>query len=270
MTSLHSPVMPNPEIPAAPASFGPAARFALYYAPPVTSPWWPAGCAWLQRDPSSSVVLSPPDVPGLSRPLAELTSEPRRYGWHATLVAPFTCRPGIDGPAVLQLAADWAARQQGFTLPARVALLERFVALQAAIRHTSGAAEEAALRALAADAVRTFAPLRAAPGAAEVAKRRKMQLSARQEALMLEWGYPFVFDEFRFHLTLSNSVAAADAQIMLDWWARQMEVLGPLPIDGAAIYVQPQPGADFLLWQRLPFGATGAACGIDLTRTSAL
>ena len=73
---------------------------------------------------------------------------------------------------------------------------------------------------------------------------------------MLEWGYPFVFDEYRFHLTLSNSIDAADAQLMLAWWEQRIAALGPLPVDGVAIYVEPQAGDDFRLWQRLPFGTT--------------
>jgi len=240
--------------------FGAAARFAIYYAPGAASPWWQAGCAWLQRDPSGPVPPPAPTVPGLSRSLADLNSEPRRYGWHATLVAPFHCKPGIDSHAVLALATDWASRQHGFMLSPRVALLERFVAIQIA---KPGAADpageatgEAAMRSLAASAVRSFAPLRAAPSDLALAKRRKMPLSARQEALMLEWGYPFVFDEYRFHLTLSNSIDAADAQLMLAWWEQRIAALGPLPVDGVAIYVEPQAGDDFRLWQRLPFGTT--------------
>lgn len=253
MTERQSHPMPGTESLAANAQFSPAARFAIYYAPPALSPWWQAGCTWLQRDPGGAPTQAAPIVPGLSRPLADLTSEPRRYGWHATLVAPFTCRPGIDSRAVLARAADWASRQRAFMLPVRVALLERFVAVQAA-ESAAALAARTVLSELAADAVRTFAPLRAAPSEAELAKRRTLRLSARQEALMLEWGYPFVFDEFRFHLTLSNSIESADAQAMLAWWTSRCATLGPLPIEGVAIYVQAQPGEDFYLWQRLPFG----------------
>jgi len=250
--------MPNTQHSTVDTRFSSAARFAIYYAPAAASAWWEAGCAWLQRDPSGAATPPAPSVPGLSRPLQDLSSEPRRYGWHATLVAPFHCKPGVDSHAVLALATDWASRQQSFTLSARVALLERFVAIQIAEPNAEDPASEttgdAAIQALAASAVRSFASLRAAPSELELAKRRKMQLSARQEALMLEWGYPFVFDEYRFHLTLSNSIEAVDAHHMLAWWERRIAALGPLRIDGVAIYVQAQPGEDFCLWQRLPFG----------------
>jgi Protein of unknown function (DUF1045) len=234
--------------------FGPAARFAVYYAPPAANEWWRAGCRWLQRDPESGAALTAPAVPGLTSGLAELTSEPRRYGWHATLVAPFRAAPGVTPAQIHAAALEWAARQHSVSVPVQVAQLERFVAVLPA---GAGAAHQddsrAALGALAADAVRTFAALRAAPNAAELDKRRTMRLSARQEALMQAWGYPFVFEEFRFHMTLSNNIGPADAHAMQAWWQPRLPALGALPIDGAALFVQAAPAADFILWQRLPF-----------------
>ncbi len=77
---------------------------------------------------------------------------------------------------------------------------------------------------------------------------------------MLAWGYPFVLEEFRFHLTLSNPLEAADAQAMMAWWNSRLASLGPLPIESVAIYAQPRPGQDFLLWRRVPLGASVRAC----------
>ncbi|MEA3117561.1 MAG: hypothetical protein QOI13_831, partial [Paraburkholderia sp.] len=64
-------------------------RFAIYYAPSRTSPWWDAGCRWLARDPESGALLAPPAVPALaarSRDVPSLSRAPQRYGWHGTLV----------------------------------------------------------------------------------------------------------------------------------------------------------------------------------------
>lgn len=237
--------------------FAPEARFAVYYAPPAASGWWHEGCRWLQRDPHTQAVLEAPSVPGLGGNLTELTREPRRYGWHATLVAPFRAAPGVTPAQIHAHALAWAARQQRFDMSVQVTQLDGFVAVVPAATATTAAAQHAdaraAVAALAADAVRACAGLRAPPTAAELERRRTMQLSARQEALMQAWGYPFVFEEFRFHMTLSNRVGPADAHAIQAWWQTRLPALGPLPVAGAALFVQTAPQNDFVLWQHLPF-----------------
>ena len=49
---------------------------------------------------------------------------------------------------------------------------------------------------LAAACVRDFDSFRAPLSPEELAKRRAVDLTARQEELLVEWGYPYVFDEF--------------------------------------------------------------------------
>jgi putative phosphonate metabolism protein len=241
------PSDPGPR-PAAAHAAGPA-RYALYYAPPRHSPWWRIGCEWLQRDPQTGASLAPPAVAGLgSQPLAELTSAPRGYGWHATLYPPFACAPGIAPADVLASAMRWAARQTPFALPVTAGTLGGCVALCPA-----DAPAATAVAVLAAAAVPVFHPLRAKPDAAELARRSAHDLSPRQQALLEKWGYPFVLDEYRFHMTLSNRIAAAHADALLAWWRPRLAQLGPLPIDGAALFTQSGPGAPFVLWHRLPF-----------------
>lgn len=245
------------------------ARFAIYYAPPRDSAWWRAGCAWLGRDPESgaagsdaagvgSVALGSvgsgatalrPQPPALTRPLADLTVAPARYGWHGTLMPPFRLAAGVTPAALLAQAQQWAGRQRGFSLAVTAAALGRFVALRPATD-----ADEAAMCALAEDALRAFTPLRAMPSARERDARRAQPLTPRQQALLDTWGYPYVLDEFRFHMTLSDSLDdPAERGILLDWWRAAAPDLGPLPATGAALFVEPEPGAPFVLWQRLPF-----------------
>jgi hypothetical protein len=255
------------------------ARFAIYYAPPRDSAWWRAGCAWLGRDPesgaagsgpaasgpadsSSAEPCSPgssatdtgaadprPQPPALTRPLADLTVAPARYGWHGTLMPPFRLAAGVTPADLLAQAQQWAGRQRGFALAVTAAALGRFVALRPATD-----ADEAAMRALAEDALRTFTPLRATPSARERDARRAQPLTPRQQTLLDAWGYPYVLDEFRFHMTLSDSLDdPAERGILLDWWRAAAPGLGPLPATGAALFVEPAPGAPFVLWRRLPF-----------------
>jgi hypothetical protein len=188
--------------------------------------------------------------PQLSGALADLTAAPRRYGWHGTLVAPFRLADGVRPDDLLGAVQRWARTRSGFALPVDVTLLGDFVALRPASDEG-----DALMRGLAADAMRTFAPLRAAPTAAEVERRLAGgRLTDRQRALLVEWGYPYVFDEFRFHMTLSNSLASAhDCVAMVDWWQREAERLGPLPVQSVALFVEPAPGEPFVLWRRLAF-----------------
>lgn len=267
------------------------ARFAIYYAPPRESIWWAAGSTWLGRDaqhrdggepmmdeaaadqrPAHEATADEPPAlelaardrrageapayeahaehPPLSGPLAELTAAPRRYGWHGTLVAPFRLADGVRADDLLVAVQRWARTRSGFSLPVEVATLGDFVALRPASDEG-----DALMRGLAADALRTFAPLRAAPSVAELERRMAGgRLTERQQALLVEWGYPYVFDEFRFHMTLSNALASAhDCVAIVDWWQREAGRLGPLPVQGVALFVEPAPGEPFVLWQRLAF-----------------
>jgi hypothetical protein len=228
-------------------------RFAIYYAPSRTSPWWGHGCRWLARDPESGAVLAPPVVPALAARLRDvpgLSRSPQRYGWHGTLVAPARSVAHTTLDDIVRHARAWAEGQSAFDLTVEAAALERFVAIRPAT--DEGAA---AMGALAADALHEFAPLRAMPSEQERHRRlAAADLNARQRELLERWGYPYVLDQFRFHMTLSDSIEPDDRQAIIEWWRTQLPQLGPLPIDGAALFVEPQPGEPFVLAARLPFG----------------
>ncbi|BCQ25923.1 DUF1045 domain-containing protein [Caballeronia sp. NK8] len=216
-------------------------RVALYYAPPATSAWWREGCDWLGRDPESGRETA--------TPAHAVTHAPRRYGWHATLIAPFHMAPGVEPADVLACARAWAAAVPRFEMPVRPAEMGRFVALRPAV-----ARDDDTLRTLAAGALQALRAVRAMPSRESIEQRIVDGMSARQIALLREWGYPYVFDEYRFHMTLSDSLDDANARAsIVSEWNRRIETLGPLPMHGAALFIEPEPGAPFTLWQRLPF-----------------
>jgi hypothetical protein len=219
------------------------ARIALYYAPPATSDWWRAGCEWLGRDPETNTKSA--------TAAATLTHTPRRYGWHGTLVAPFRLREGVTFQDMLTAARAWAHSQTRFDMPVAPVEMGHFVALQA-VDHQD--AER--VRVLAESALRALDSSRARPSREENEKRVTPGMNARQLALLHEWGYPYVLDEFRFHMTLSSSLdsAALRRGIIEDWSAR-CNALGALPYHGAALFVEPEAGAPFELVERLPFPA---------------
>ncbi|WGS53894.1 DUF1045 domain-containing protein [Paraburkholderia sp. D15] len=234
-------------------TWGADARFAVYYAPANGSNWWRAGSAWLGRDAEQNRPCTAPQPSELTRPLAELTEAPRRYGWHGTLVAPFKLDAQTTREDLLAAARAWAATQRSFELPVEAATLGDFVALR-----PTGQDGDARMREVAASALRALDSLRAKPSAEDLARRLAAPLSERQRALLIEWGYPYVFDEFRFHMTLSSSLAdEQERSTLVAWWQGCAGILGPLQIDQAALFVEPAPGEPFVLWERVRFNREG-------------
>ena len=221
-------------------------RHAIYWAPAADHPLWRTGCDWLGRDAEA----------GRLGANASHREQPRRYGFHATLKPPFALRLDVDETALLEsldgLASDWAP----FEMPAlAVATLVDFVALRPRDARAVDAAHP--LRRLADDCVRRFDPLRKAPSAAEIARRLGAGLSAEQRANVDRWGYPHVFDAWRFHMSLTDSLpddAALRETLLADARAHFSAALAvPLACDGIALFVEDEPGADLRLARRFPF-----------------
>ena len=223
------------------------ARIALYYAPPRTSAWWHAGSEWLGRDAETNEALT--------SPAAAETNTPRRYGWHGTLVAPFRCGDGVFPRDVLAVSRKWALGQMAFDLAVKAEIMGRFVALRAAVP-----SDDTRIRGIASSALTALAPLRARATAQALERRITPTMTPRQIALLREWDYPYVHDEFRFHMTLSNSLDSANARSAIAaQWTPRIDKLGALPFHGAALFVEREPGAPFMLWKRLSFAQGEAA-----------
>ena len=242
--------------PARPALDLSQARFAIYYAPPAGSCWWTEGSRWLGRDAITGRRLDAPQVPGLSRALHDLTVDARRYGWHATLKAPMRLVPHAQLGDLSGVAAAVAARHAPFDLPMRIDVMGTdhgtrpgFVTVRPAV----GTVGAKAVDSLADDCVRAFDELRAPPSADELAKRHAQPLTARQRERLARWGYPYVLDEFRLHMTLSDRVDASDAAAIVDWWQPRVQALGPMRVEGLALFVQPSPGQPFIMHERFDF-----------------
>ncbi|MDO9639222.1 MAG: DUF1045 domain-containing protein [Pseudotabrizicola sp.] len=179
-------------------------RFAVYYAPRPGA-FADATAALLGWDNARACPVPQPDLPGLPAPLTSLTSDPRKYGFHGTLRAPF--RPAASlgmedvADAVRTLSRELAPVScDGL----RVENLHGFLAL-------TPSGDLSPLNTFAATIVRATNPLRAPLNAEERARRRPETLTPRQLALLDHWGYPHVLEEFHFHLTLTNRLTDAQA-----------------------------------------------------------
>lgn len=170
-------------------------RYAIYYAPPAGAEWSRFGTRWLGWDLETGTDAPHPDLADLD--IAAITVVPRKYGLHATMKPPMRLAPGttLDG---LQAACErLAAAQRPVTLDGlEIARLGRFLALRPV-------GDTAALDGLAAACVTQLDSFRAAAPEHELERRRAGGLTYAQEANLMQWGYPYVLDQFRFHITLT-------------------------------------------------------------------
>lgn len=219
-------------------------RYAIYYTPGEHELLARVAAAWLGRNTFSGSPVERIVPQGLSvEELAFHTAGARRYGFHATLKAPFRLADNetverLD-QAVVAFAASNAPVSLGRLAPAK---LDGFLALvpekpQPELQQFAGSVVEA------------FERFRAPLTEAEIARRNPEALDAREFRNLQRWGYPYVFDTFRFHMTLTGRVAAADM-------ARMRGIIehtfGPAlekhaAVDALALFVEPEPGAPFVV-----------------------
>lgn len=231
------------------------ARYAIFFAPDAGSAFWRFGASWLGRDVETGQTLDRPALNDAwsALELDALTASPRLYGFHGTLKPPFRLAPDCSIDALLDAVEAFAHTQAPFACPdIEVAALGHFIAFRPRTPFP-------ALNALAAECVRTFDPFRAALNPSELAKRRKAGLTDRQEQRLQRWGYPYVFDEFRFHMTLTGAIEDAAMRNRLTAQLRAAAeaagATGAMQVNEIAVYEQPEAGAPFRLLRRVPFQA---------------
>jgi putative phosphonate metabolism protein len=220
-----------------------AARVAVYYTPPTDDPLATAGAAWLGRDADRNIRLAQPPVADIEA----VTKEPRRYGFHATLKPPMRLAPGRTWHDFMAAARAVASGVAPFELPPLyVADLHGFLAL----RETEFCPP---LQALCDRCVAALDDFRTPPDAAELTRRRKSALSAEQDAMLLRWGYPYVFDTWFFHMTLTRRLAEAEkARIRPQAEAFFAEAVAmPRRVAEICLFTQATPEADFVIAERL-------------------
>lgn len=171
-------------------------RYAVYFSP-RDGAFAQRTAEWLGWNPETGHALPQPVLAGIGDP-AGITRDPRRYGFHGTIRAPFRPAPGMTEAIIRDRVAGLAVRLAPVTCEGlRLEVLQGFLAL-------TPLGCEAALLDLAAAVVEGTNDLRASLTEAEIARRRPDRLSARQRNLLALWGYPYVMEEFRFHLTLTD------------------------------------------------------------------
>ncbi|MGJ4960704.1 DUF1045 domain-containing protein [Bradyrhizobium sp. HKCCYLRH3061] len=211
-------------------------RYAIYYAPAATTGLAGFGAsllgydAWSGDEPSfpEEVVRAVPDW-------AELSADPRKYGFHATLKAPFELADAQSEASLRDACAEFAARPRAIPIIRPIVdSISGFVAM-------IPGEPSPALQQLAADCVRTFEPFRAPMTAEDRARRKPDLLTPRQRDHLDRWGYPYVMEDFRFHMTLTCRLSDERRRPILTMLQQRFAALSltELRIDRIVLFRQP-------------------------------
>ena len=219
-------------------------RYAIYYTPGQDEPLARVAANWLGRDPFGAATRPVEAVGDLSAAeVAFHTASARRYGFHATLKAPFRLAPN-ETEASLRAALDSFAEATPPVVIPRLVVgqIDGFFALVPEARF-------APLNDFAGEVVRAFDPFRAPLTEAEIERRSPDALKPDEFRNLCQWGYPYVFETFRFHMTLSGRVGPQESprlRAAIDGLFADI-LRQPVPVDALTLFVESEPGAPFMV-----------------------
>lgn len=179
-----------------------SSRYAIYFTPSDDSPLGIYGTTVLRRRARCSEEWVNESLPVHFNDTAtwrKLIAKPAHYGFHATIKAPFELAEDQSSDQLHKALEKFAALQTPISLaglePRRT---QRYDAL-------AFAEQPEALKTLAARCVDEFEQFRAPLTEADTHRRRLAELTSTQEVNLQKFGYPYVHEEFNFHMTLSGA-----------------------------------------------------------------
>jgi len=217
-------------------------RYAIYYVAPRGSVLDRFGAELLGYDAWTGEDLPFPEY--TTRTTSnwwELTADPRKYGYHATLKAPFALAYGKTEAELAAACAAFADRRRSIPLIRPVVgSISGFIAVIPTQRSDE-------LQQLAQDCVTAFDAFRAPLTERDRARRNPHDLTPRQRDYLDRWGYPYVAEEYRFHMTLTGRLNAAQREPMLKMLRGRFSVtnIATLAIDRIALFRQDDPSDRF-------------------------
>lgn len=208
-------------------------RYAIYYTP--NDALADVGSAWLGWDLKQGRRVPHPVIERFD--VAALTDTPRKYGLHATIKPPFAMVETAGEDALSDALAQLCAQ----IVPVELGLLElnqlrSFIAL-------TPAGDQTELGQLAAQVVKGLDAFRAPLSPQDLARRRRSRLTGAQDQNLVAWGYPYVMDEFQFHITLTGRIKG-DAEPVLAALAGILKepLRKPFELDGLTLAGQDRSG----------------------------
>jgi putative phosphonate metabolism protein len=226
-------------------------RYAVYFGPRPNEPLHDFGKFWFGIDPETGASLPTSPLAGHSEDLhSAIIKAPRHYALHGTLKPPFVLADGTEYDALKQAVSDLAATLSPVTLsPLYLKDLNGFLAL-------CPTEPSAVLRALAGRCVTELDAFRRPASEGEIEKRRAAGLTPNQDANLLRWGYPYVLDDFRFHITLTSRLQDKEIQTVAAALSPRVSPIltAPTVLQDLCLYGEPEDGSPFRIVARIPLG----------------
>ncbi|MEO9339744.1 DUF1045 domain-containing protein [Mesorhizobium sp. SB112] len=216
-------------------------RVAIYFTPAQDDPLTQNAAHWLGRDAFDGKPTRGDDPESDA-----IVADPARYGFHATLKAPFHLAAGKTLAELNTALASFSSTRAGISLgPLSLTRIGSFLAL-------TPHEKSDALAALEADVRTAFEPFRASLTEAEIARRRPDKLSTRQRQNLEHWGYPHVGPDFRFHMTLTGPIDETALGLAENRLRAQFGDLldRAVVVDALSLFVEPEPRSPFLIHTR--------------------
>jgi putative phosphonate metabolism protein len=225
------------------------ARYAIYFCPATGTALHRFGTSWLGRDPA----IEGPEIAPEGLPADEwrrITLDARRYGFHATLKPPFALASGSSRIDLVLAVTELARTLRAVQLPPlQLAIIDRFLALTPRV-------EQPQISALAERCVVGLDRFRRPAQPEELARRRRAKLTPRQDDLLKKYGYSYVLEEFRFHMTLTDRLDDITAGAVRRLLEPRLEsaLAEPARIIDLCLFEEAGSGAPFVLTERFPLG----------------
>jgi len=229
-------------------------RYAIYFAPAPGSGLDRFGAHLLGYDAVTGMDLAfPDDILRMAPDWRDLTEDPRKYGFHATLKAPLSLAPGKTETELVAACEAFASA------PRPIPVIRPVVGSISGFIAVIPAEPQSELIRLAADCVSAFDTFRAPLTAEDRARRNPCQLTPRQREQLDRWGYPYVMEDFRFHMTLTGRLDAERREPILTMLRDSFSALDlqALAIDRIAVFRQENTVSRFQLINHWKLRADG-------------
>jgi putative phosphonate metabolism protein len=217
-------------------------RYAIYYVATPGSDLDRFGAQLLGYDALGGADLPfPDDIIETMPDWRDLTRDPRKYGFHATLKAPVALAPGKTEAELLAACETFAGS------PRPIPVIQPVVDSISGFVAVVPAEPSAELLRLAADCVRDFDQFREPLTPEDRARRNPSALTPRQREHLERWGYPYVMEDFRFHMTLTGRLDAVRREPVLTMLRQRFSAIGlkTLAIDRIALCRQNEAHSRF-------------------------
>ncbi|MGV7213135.1 DUF1045 domain-containing protein [Bradyrhizobium sp. UFLA05-112] len=217
-------------------------RYAIYYAADAESVLSRFGAGLLGYDAHGGRESPfPAEALHLATDWHDVTADPRKYGFHGTLKAPMALAGGKTEAELVAACAAFAGK------PRPIPVIRPIVDSISGFIAVIPAEPVGELTQLAADCVRDFDAFRAPLTANDRARRNPDRLPERQRDYLDRWGYPYVMEEFRFHMTLTGRLDAERRGPIVEMLRKRFAELRlvTLAIDRIALFRQENAAARF-------------------------